>query len=326
LKSSLIDIFEIEETCEYRGEIYRVRDNGAIYRLRKIDKGIRPLDEKWSFGKPDSRRAYLNFSSETVHRIVATAFHGQQPLEKPVVDHIDTNRQNNRPENLRWISKLDNILLNSITLSKIKSKYGSLDNFFLDPSKPLKSDHEPNFDWMRAVTKEESENAKNNLLKWAKEGRISKNGTLGEWVFSKLDKNEDEYSEQTIFTRSITSNAVQKHWKTPSEFPNCPSSTNKNGLKIYLERLRFGTVFSKNEFGESIVENSEINKETNELLVLTTGDYVVKGYALAKVYVDENKFVHESIKTFFKLIGAQKQFNLALGLEWEGEDSIDDYS
>ncbi|WP_294143305.1 HNH endonuclease signature motif containing protein [uncultured Sanguibacteroides sp.] len=32
-----------------------------------------------------------------------------------VVDHIDTNRQNNRIENLRWLTKLENVLLNPIS-------------------------------------------------------------------------------------------------------------------------------------------------------------------------------------------------------------------
>ena len=80
--NDLLEIFESEKTCEYRGEIYQVRDNGAIYRLRRENKRKRPLDEKWTFGKPDTQKGYLNFSSQTVHRIVATAFHGIQPSEK----------------------------------------------------------------------------------------------------------------------------------------------------------------------------------------------------------------------------------------------------
>lgn len=96
-------------------------------------------------------------------------------------------------------------------------------------------------------------------------------------------------------------------------------------MNIYKEKLIKEKVFSTNEYGESIVENSVINESTNELLVMTSSDNV-KPYALAKVYIDENNFIHESIRAFFTVIGAQKQFNLALGLEWEGEDSIDDYS
>jgi hypothetical protein len=57
-----------------------------------------------------------------------------------------------------------------------------------------------------------------------------------------------------------------------------------------------------------------------------TSNEGIKPFALAKVYIDDNNFIHESLRTFFTLIGAQKQFNLALGIKWEGEDSIDDYS
>ena len=71
----IIDIFKIEKTCKYRGEVYRVRDNGAVYRLRIPEKRKRPLDEMWHFGKPDKWKGYLTFAGETVHRIVATAFH-----------------------------------------------------------------------------------------------------------------------------------------------------------------------------------------------------------------------------------------------------------
>lgn len=37
-----------------------------------------------------------------VHTIVCTAFHGPRPTEKHSVAHGDGDKQNNRPENLRW--------------------------------------------------------------------------------------------------------------------------------------------------------------------------------------------------------------------------------
>ena len=43
----------------------------------------------------------MEIASERVHRIVATVFHGDSPTSEHVVDHIDTNKRNNRPENLR---------------------------------------------------------------------------------------------------------------------------------------------------------------------------------------------------------------------------------
>lgn len=323
--NDLLEIFDAEKTCEYRGEIYHVRDNGAIFRLRKENKRKRPLDEKWTFGKPDSQKGYLNFSSQTVHRIVATAFHGIQPSEKHIVDHIDTNKKNNRPENLRWITRLENILINPITLSRIIFKYGSIDNFLANPGKPKDGELDQNFEWMRTVTKEESENTKNNLLEWAKSGKLTGGQALGDWIHSNLSQNPVSVPRKNSSIESLTKNAIQKDWKTQSEFPNCPSSISDNALEEYKEKLNNGAVFSMNTYGKSIVEESAINEANKELIVMTKNNGI-KPYALAKVYLESNLFVHESIRTFFTLIGAQKHFSLALGLEWEGEDSIDDYS
>lgn len=323
--NNILDIFETEKICEYRGEIYRVRDNGSVFRCKKPENRKRPLDEKWTFGKPDNKKGYLNFSSETVHRIVATAFHGEQPSDKHIVDHIDTNKKNNRPENLRWITRLENILMNPITLSRIIYKYGSIDNFLSNPAKPIDGELEQNFEWMRTVTKEESDNTRKNLINWAKEGKIPVGGQLGEWIFSNIGHQKESPVEENQLTESLTPIAIQKNWKTQSEFPNCPQSLTKNSIKTYKKNLLKGTKFSRNQYGESIVENSELSENEKELFVLTTSDNM-KPFALAKVYIENEKFVHESLGTFFTLIGGQKQFNLALGLEWTGEDSIDDYS
>lgn len=51
-----------------------------------------------------------------VHRIVAQSFI-PNPDNKGVVDHINTNKTDNRVENLRWVTHRENNL-NSITLSK----------------------------------------------------------------------------------------------------------------------------------------------------------------------------------------------------------------
>ena len=94
------------------------------------------------------------------HRIVAAAFHGPGPSSEYVVDHIDTNRQNNRPDNLRWVTRLESILLNPITLARIEFAYGSLDAFFANPG----AAQVPNWEWMRTVTKEEAQQCKKRPL------------------------------------------------------------------------------------------------------------------------------------------------------------------
>ena len=179
----LLDQFDQELAVEYRGETYRVRDNGAVYRQPKLDKRKRPLDGIWTFGSSNASTAYMNIGSAVVHRIIATAFLGQQPSKNHIVDHIDTNRRNNRVENLRWITKLDNVLLNPITLHRIIIAYGSLDEFFKNPVPRQNPKAIKNFEWMRTVSKEEAQKSRNNLLRWAESGQIPKGGVLGEWVY-----------------------------------------------------------------------------------------------------------------------------------------------
>lgn len=183
---------------------------------------------------------------------------------------------------------------------------------------------------MRTVTKEEAENTKCNLLKWTKKDIIPKGGTLDRWIFSKQEKdnnnnnNNNEIIIEEPIVQSLTPNAVQKNWKTPSEFPNCPPTVNDNAIAAYKGKLIKGAVFSKNKYGESIVERSEINGALNELFVITKTENAIS-YSLAKVLVEKNVLVHETVRSFLTLTGAQKQFTLLLGLEWDGEDSIDDY-
>ncbi len=75
-----VDSFEVEKSCDYRGETYRVRDNGAALRVARPGLRRRPLDEKWTFGTPSKHDGYAAISGHKVHRIVATAFHGEQPI------------------------------------------------------------------------------------------------------------------------------------------------------------------------------------------------------------------------------------------------------
>ena len=64
--------------------------------------------------KPHPHNKYLAVGSSTqksgrqrVHRLVCTAFHGDQPLNC-CVDHIDGDKENNRADNLRWCDWAEN--------------------------------------------------------------------------------------------------------------------------------------------------------------------------------------------------------------------------
>lgn len=184
------DFVEIRE-CIYKSERYLVRDNGAIYRCKPADKRKRKNDEIWTFGIPNFKTAYMEFCGERVHRIVATAFHGEAPSNQHIVDHIDTNRQNNRKENLRWLTKLENILLNEITRKKVELICGSIEAFLENPSLLYGYEIEDkNFSWMKKVTPEEAKYCLENWTNWSKTASPNPNYKrnehhIGEWIYEK---------------------------------------------------------------------------------------------------------------------------------------------
>jgi len=194
--TSLLDQFDRELEAAYRGEVYRVRDNGAVCRQRTLASRKRPLDDLWTFGVPNSSTGYMHIGTEVVHRIVATAFHGEQPSGKHIVDHIDTNRRNNRVENLRWVTKLDNMLNNPVTRRRIEIAYGSIEAFFENPRAPVNSDGLKNLEWMRTVTKEEAQESRMRLERWAASTSAPGGGVIGEWIFGV--RNSAERPEEAV--------------------------------------------------------------------------------------------------------------------------------
>lgn len=54
-----------------------------------------------------------------IHRLVATAFLSN-PKKHPCVDHINTIRNDNRVENLRWCTHSDNFLSNPISRNRMR--------------------------------------------------------------------------------------------------------------------------------------------------------------------------------------------------------------
>ena len=78
-----LNLFNHEVSVAYRGDDYLVRDNGAVCRQRRENKRERPLDDVWTFGTFNVHDGYRKICSTPVHRIVATAFHGEQRCGKP---------------------------------------------------------------------------------------------------------------------------------------------------------------------------------------------------------------------------------------------------
>ena len=352
--------FTREQVCEYKGRRYYVRDNGAVYRQCQDDGKRRKWDEEWTFGKFDPNTGYMLIGQERVHRIVCTAYHGEPVGDRNVADHIDTNRCNNRPENLRWVTKLENTLLNPITRAKIELICGSVEAFLANPSLLLGHESEnSNFTWMRAVTREEAERSLERWKEWAAkpiEERKS-NGERkgpGEWIFSEEEmaearkwngnwentgyksweqqkaeieeENRRIYEEQYGLKDSLTPGAKQFKWKTSTEFLLCPQNGQERTLQAYLSNLVKGKVFTRTEYGDGgEVLDAGYNSEEDAVYVLTYKEDSMKPWALCKITLQDGYFVHENQHSFFGEDGGKKYFTLAMGREWTGGDVFDDF-
>ena len=316
---ALVDQFDTEFAVTYRGERYKVRDNGAVFRLNKHRKRARPLDNQWSFGRQAPSTGYLFVSGVPVHRIVCSAFHGDPPSDQHVVDHIDTNRANNRPENLRWVTRLENVLLNPISARRIEFVYGSIEAFFENPKAIQTLTDFPDISWMRTVSKEEAQHAKASLMEWAGSGKVPKGGALGEWLYGTCNSNILEpISEES---ESLTPSAVQVRWKVPSEFPACPSRVAEDALEKYASSLEFGSVFVRNDIYHGLVVQHSLTD--NGLVVLSRCPSGMNDWAIAHISTKDNLFYHKSEGTFSTLQGALKEFCKLSGEDFD--DSIDEY-
>lgn len=381
MEENLINQYDCEVLCEYKGRKFAVRDNGAIMRYAKDGYEPNFNDNKWTFGTKNDSTGYMMFTSAIrVHQVVCTAFHGPAPDGDMVVDHIDTNRCNNRPENLRWVTRLENALNNPITRQKIILCCGSIENFLKNPSMLRENANEPNFAWMRTVTKAEASKCLVNLTRWASQDRVMapKGEGMGDWIYSEQNPNyqsvprpnipaakpaemsqadynrkimdematgyfgEDKKPAQRtpeeinpkpkledFLFDSLTPGAKQLKWRTPTEFLLCPGNATDYSLLDYYNNLKRGKLFLRNEYStKQTVLNAGYNKMEEALYVLTYDNKenpVGKHWALCKIYIYKDVFVHESQGTFFEENGGLKYFTEAMGQEWTGGEVIDDY-
>ena len=384
------DYKEVKE-CIYKDEHYSVRDNGAVMHHLREGKKPRRDDGVWTFGVKNSQNGYMHIGSHRVHIIVATAFLGARDSKVYVVDHIDTNRCNNRVENLRWFTRLENVLNNEITRNKISYICGGIEKFIANPSilhERLGLFADPSLDWMRTVTREEAAVAYENIKRyWAEQVKNPKpltGGKMNDGVYRKQQisnpdipilSNEGE-ANTTVEGRSefVLSNeewermtqslrmpypknetiivekpspvyieepqlvqakspaiAWQRRWKTPTEFICCPPEMGANPLEDYYNRLVIGTDYSSTLYygngtpNIQIIADKAYIEDKKSIIVFSINEASIKPYALSKIYVEDGKFIHESMGTFFEEQGVRKQFTLAQGQEWTGGDSIDDY-
>ena len=338
----LLNTFTETRECDYKGEHYSVRDNGAVMRHPKPGKKARPNDNVWTFGTRDEKTAYMKFGTHRVHIIVANAFLGEHDSKVYVVDHKDTNRCNNRVSNLRWFTRLENALNNPITRKRIEWLCGGDIQKFLDDPSCLRTDDPKAQDlsWMRTVTSEEAKTAMSNLMRWAKKplSTAAGGGANGqekkhdpEWMFKKHQWNQPEPrhygSLQHIeYCLGVAQECVSPKWATqfnwdpPTSFPLCPTEFSDTAIDEYYASLSKGTVFSENECGHSTI--LDFRKDSHHggfVVLLQTNDQ--RPYAVIRVAVEAGTIAHiNHAGIFAKLEDAQSRFENEL--KWPNDDDV----
>ena len=93
----------------------------------------------------------------------------------------------------------------------------------------------------------------------------------------------------------------------------------------YLGQLEEGSIFSHNKYGETEVKLASLSENQAFISVITKIYNGIKGWGLAKISVEHEKFVHTAHGTFFTFEGATKKHCELIGKLSSGKDSIDDF-
>ena len=320
MKQVSVDDFQREVDCIYDDEQYSVRDNGAVFRHPRMGKRMRPNDGKWDFGKPNNQNGYMCISQKRIHRIVATAFHGRPPTPEYIVDHIDTNRQNNRPENLRWISRLENALNNPMTRKKIEYHCGSIEAFLEKPSMLNDLQGIPNFKWMRTVTSEEAKNCMVRMSLWVNSNNkpkkptdtVNRKSSFGERVYKPLQKWEVGLDGEPGLDFSLTQWCAVYMWPGPPHFPRCPQVFGIDPLEDYFQNLKVGAVLAYSDHEDISYElkilECVILKEKSSIMVMcgrVDGKWSIVGIEL---HERSRHFIHFILGSYSNKDEAYKAF------------------
>jgi hypothetical protein len=321
-----INDYREERSCTYRGEEYLVRDNGAVLRKSRPGGRRRKCDDVWTLGSVNKQKGYYDIASVPVHRIVATAFLGEPPTNEHVVDHIDTNRRNNRPKNLRWMTRLENAVRNENTRKKIEHQTGvSIYEFLDNPAEYRDMLNTTDLSWMGAVTEDEAKTCSDNLKRWCENStpKTPRNPSIkmGEVIFK---PHKNIRAEKPQIMDSLTPLAKQKDWNTPTQFVCCPEIIEGDPIQCYMNKLSEGASFSANCYGESSVVKYGL-ADDGALIVMTVTADAVKPLGLVRITFENGIYVHMGLGTFMTDECAEKHFTIAQGFEWTGGDCLEDY-
>jgi hypothetical protein len=104
INTNIIISDEIWKEVSFEGFKYKASNYGRIeLQSGTITYGSMAVTKYYKIKTPNKK-------SRLVHNIICTAFHGPKPSTSHVVNHIDYNKSNNKPENLEWVTQRQNVM------------------------------------------------------------------------------------------------------------------------------------------------------------------------------------------------------------------------
>ena len=129
--TNIIIYDEIWKDVVFEGYKYKASNYGRIeLRSGTITYGSLTADKYMAFNTSNRKK-------RRVHNVICTAFHSPKPSPAHVVNHIDFNKSNNKPENLEWVTQRENVKhalpmkKPTIAYNKKKVAQFTIDNVFI---------------------------------------------------------------------------------------------------------------------------------------------------------------------------------------------------
>ncbi len=103
--------------------------------------------------------------------------------------------------------------------------------------------------------------------KWEKFWKNEKKSSLPDEFFKTNYQENDNEEKNPNYIESLTGGAVQRNWRTPTEFPYCPQKISNTPLEDYLKNLQIGKIFCKHQYGQSEIVKFGLSRDNNSIAV-----------------------------------------------------------
>lgn len=132
----IIDDVLVDYEVSNLGRIKSLKSGRGIGKDRRIgygvlDKNIGYMKKSLSYTDENGKKKEKTY---LIHRLVAIMFI-DNPDNKPYVDHLDTNKINNKVDNLRWVTQQENMNNNTTKKNMSKAQEGVIQRKLTDEEK-----------------------------------------------------------------------------------------------------------------------------------------------------------------------------------------------